>query len=427
MRIVLVNPPWDYRHSIYFGCRAPHLPLELGYAKALLERAGHTAVLVDAHALNLDCEQAASTIAELNADMTVVTTAPTYLFWRCAPPELRVPRQLLDALGDSGGARVAVGPHGSATPRTTLRKLDADIVVCGECEDAIVELTERPPRSVPGVAFREAGNIIVTGPPRAVAFTGLAALHWDAELIRRHRHHHHRFDEPFFGPGAEVEASRGCPYACTFCAKMDYRDKYRRRELPLLLEEIDALIAQGVGYVYFVDEIFLPNRSLLEALRQRDVVFGVQTRIDLWKPDMLDLLGAAGCVSIEASVESLTREGRATLSKNCRLSTDELAERLIRARETVPFVQANLIAMADDEAELVARWRERLQGHGVWANDPVPLYPYPSSPDYRRLFGLPDEHAWERAHAHYLAQFRHFSDLQDDHPLPLQELEAACC
>ncbi len=60
--------------------------------------------------------------------------------------------------------------------------------------------------------------------------------------------------------------------------------------------------------------------------------FGIQTRIDLWKPDMLALLGAAGCVSIEAGVESLTVEGRAALDKNCRMTTDELADRLILAR-----------------------------------------------------------------------------------------------
>jgi hypothetical protein len=33
-----------------------------------------------------------------------------------------------------------------------------------------------------------------------------------------------------------------------------------------VLEEIDGLIAQGVTYVYFVDEIFLPQKPLLEAL-----------------------------------------------------------------------------------------------------------------------------------------------------------------
>jgi B12-binding domain/radical SAM domain protein of rhizo-twelve system len=427
MRVALVNPPWDYRNSIYFGCRAPHLPLELAYAAALLESAGHQTLLVDAHAAALDSRSAALAVADFRADMTVVTTAPTYLFWRCAPPELRIPREFLDALRDRGGLRVAVGPHASATPATALRKLQADIVVRGECEEAILDLAQQSPESIAGLAYRSGDRVVTNGAPRAAKFTTAPALRWDKSAIVRHAHHHHRFDQPFSGPGAEVEASRGCPYACTFCAKLDYRDKYRRRELPLLLEEIDGLIARGVTYVYFIDEIFLPNKPLLEALCTRDIQFGVQTRIDLWKPDMLDLLGRAGCVSIEAGVESLTEDGRALLAKKCRLTTDQLADLLIRARETVPFVQANLIAMAGDEADLVERWRARLQHNGVWANDPVPLYPYPSSPDYWRLFGAPDEIAWERAHAHYLGQFARFSDIQDDQPLPLSQLEAACC
>ena len=184
----------------------------------------------------------------------------------------------------------------------------------------------------------------MTGPPHAAPLhRPAAALHWPAEWLQRHVHHHHRYGTEPHGPGAEVEASRGCPYDCSFCAKIDFRDAYRRRELPIVLEEIDGLIAQGVTYVYFVDEIFLPQPALLHALAERPVQFGVQTRIDLWKPELLDLLGRAGCVSIEAGVESLTVEGRASLDKKCRLTTDELAERLIRARATVPFVQANLI------------------------------------------------------------------------------------
>jgi anaerobic magnesium-protoporphyrin IX monomethyl ester cyclase len=149
-------------------------------------------------------------------------------------------------------------------------------------------------------------------------------------------------------------------------------------------------------------------------------------RIDLWKPEMLDLLGRAGCVSIEAGVESLTREGRDLLTKNCKMTTDELADRLLHARRSVPFVQANLIKTSEDDPDLIAAWRDRLQSNGVWANDPVPLYPYPSSPDYRRLWGQPDSRAWERAHEHYLSQFDHFSDIQDERPLPLRELEASC-
>jgi hypothetical protein len=105
------------------------------------------------------------------------------------------------------------------------------------------------------------------------------------------------------------------------------------------------------------------------------------------------------------------------------MSTETLTERLLLTRRHVPFVQANLIEVAgDDEAE-IERWRGVMRDAGIWANDPVPLYPYPSSPDYRKLWGEPDDYAWERAHRHYLREFARFSDIQDLQPLPLEELE----
>ncbi len=425
MRVALVNPPWTFEGSIYFGCREPHLPLELGYAQALLERDGHQTLLLDGHLMGRSIAEIAGEIDQFDPAMTVVTTAPSYLFWRCAPPELRVPRAMLDAIGPRN--TVAVGPHGSATPRATLQKLGCTAVVLGECEEAVAALANGgAPGIVPGTATLRDGALLQAGGPVATRFVDTPALRWPDAFIARHHHHHHRFDRQPTGPGAEVEASRGCPYHCTFCAKIDFRDAYRRRDLAPLLAEIDELIAQGAEYIYFIDEIFLPNRALLEALVGRRVEFGMQTRIDLWKPEMIELLGRAGCVSIEAGVESLTEAGRAALDKRCKLSTDELAALLVLARRHVPFVQANLLEVGNDDPAMVARWRDGLKADGVWANDPVPLYPYPSSPDYRRLFGLPDDQAWERAHAHYLGQFDRFSDIQDERPLSLAELEQAC-
>ncbi|MBC7799053.1 MAG: TIGR04295 family B12-binding domain-containing radical SAM protein [Gemmatimonadaceae bacterium] len=427
MKVALLNPPWTFEGSIYFGCRAPHLPLELGYCRALLERAGHEVLLLDGHLLGQTYSELAAQVRAFAPAMTVVTTAPTYLFWRCAPPELSVPRAMLDVLAGEGGLTVAIGPHGSSTPGTVLRKLGVDVVVMGECEEVIASLADGGlPGTVPGTAVMFRGVLRQAGGPRSGSFTDLPALRWPDDWVRRHRHHHHRFDREPTGLGAEVEASRGCPYHCSFCAKIDFRDSYRRRDLGPLLAEVDGLIAQGVEYLYFIDEIFLPQRPLLDALVARPVQFGIQTRIDLWKPDLLALLGAAGCVSIEAGVESLTEAGRAALDKRCRMSTDELADLLVLARRHVPFVQANLLETQGDDPDLVTAWRDRLRAAGVWANDPVPLYPYPSSPDYRRLFGLPDDQAWERAHAHYLDQFTTFSDIQEDRPVPLPVLEHAC-
>jgi anaerobic magnesium-protoporphyrin IX monomethyl ester cyclase len=422
-RVALINPDWHYDGSIYFGCRSPHLPLELGISQQLLELAGHNTLLLDAHMFSLSHADIAAELQTFGPDIIVVTTAPTYLFWRCAPPELRVPQQLTFALRDMAPTLIAVGPHGSSTPRAALSKLKVDIVVMGECEHVLLRLVNGE-RDVPGTCYRGGGGIRVNGGPQAAPFVDQPPLQWPAEMIRRHSHHHHRFDASPVGPGAEVEASRGCPYSCTFCAKDNFRNGYRKRPVAAILQEIDQLRHQQVEYVYFIDEIFLPNRELLEGLISRGLLFGVQTRIDLWKPEMLELLGRAGCVSIEAGVESLTPEGRDLLGKKCRMTTEQLAERLLTARRHVPFVQANLIEVAEDDDSLVQRWREQMRGAGVWANDPVPLYPYPGSPDYRKLWGEPDDHAWERAHDHYLGLFDRFSDVQEQRPIPLRQLEA---
>ena len=187
--------------------------------------------------------------------------------------------------------------------------------------------------------------------------------------------------------------------------------------------DLDGLLAQGVEYVYFIDEIFLPDLPLLRALAERKVKLGVQTRIDLWNESAIEALARAGCVSIEAGVESISEEGRAFLDKKCKMTTDELTERLVFAKKLVPFVQANLLAMAEDDADAVEHWRETLASHGVWANKPVPLFPYPGSPDYTRRWGAPDDHAWERAHEAYLNGFDSFSDIQEQKPQPLVALE----
>jgi anaerobic magnesium-protoporphyrin IX monomethyl ester cyclase len=436
MRIALVNPPWSYDGSIYFGCREPHLPLELGYARALMEAEGHEVTLIDAQAEGqadgAEGGDLGARIAALAPDMAVVTTAPTYLFWRCPPPELRVPAAALRAIRAAAPAlTVAVGPHGSTSPRTTLRKLEVDAVVVGECEEVLARLARTPPEEwgrVDSVLCRGSDGLdgASLGPrPAACDMATLPALRWRREEIARHRHHHHRFEVSHpSGLGAELEASRGCPFSCTFCAKTNHRDRYRRRPLPTIAAELDALIEQGVSYVYFVDEIFLPWMELLEVLAERPIQFGIQSRIDLWSPDQLDSLGEAGCVSIEAGIESVSPEGRQALDKRCRLDTAALSERLIRARATVPFVQATLMNSRFDRPEAVAGWCEVWRGAGIWVNEPVPLFPYPGSPDYTRLWGPPDERAWERAHDHYLGRFDSFSDIQEKRPVRLPVLEA---
>jgi anaerobic magnesium-protoporphyrin IX monomethyl ester cyclase len=426
MRVALINPNWSFDGSIYFGCREPHLPLELGYAAALLQQRGHEVLLLDAQAEQLDLPEVRERLTRFRPEMTTVTSAPSYLFWRCAPPELRTPLLLLGAIRDVAGELVIVGPHASTTPEATLRKLSVDYAVMGECEEVLAELASTDPGDWPridGVASRIGNDVRRQGRPRAVDMQKLPALSWSEAAVARHGHHHHRFDSKPVGPGAELESSRGCPYACTFCAKDNFRNKFRQRPLTTVLSELDALIAQGVTYVYFVDEIFLPNVALLEALVERPIQFGVQLRIDLFDRGQLELLGRAGCVSVEAGVESITKEGRSLLAKRCKATTEQLTDLLITAKRHVPFVQANLINASTDDPEQVSAWRATLRDHGVWSNDPVPMFPYPGSPDYTLRWGVPDDLAWERALEYYLRQHDGMSELQDARPRRLSELE----
>ena len=256
----------------------------------------------------------------------------------------------------------------------------------------------------------------------------LKALSFDNYDVEAHRHRHHVFWGE--GHGAELEFARGCPWACTFCNKTLFRNKFRERDVDQVLEEVDRLIDRGVDYIYFIDEIFGVGknvRKLLEGIAERNVNIGFQSRIDLWDEESLDLLGRANCISMECGIESITELGRDELNKNCRIGTDRISELLIYAKHHIHWVQANLILTEHDDKEDIRRWQENLKAHGVWVSEPVPMFPFPGTPLYVQLFGQPDDEAWERAHHYYTNTFsdKGFSDIQEQKPAAIEDLECA--
>ncbi|MGH9467956.1 MAG: TIGR04295 family B12-binding domain-containing radical SAM protein [Terriglobales bacterium] len=415
MNYALVQPNWSFAGSTYFGCPESHLPLELLYARQQLQAAGHEVLLLDAHLEALEVESGARRIRAFQPDFLVLTTAPTYLFWRCPQPELRVPAQWMRRLHQAAPAAVtvAIGPHGSATPQATKTKLACDVVIQGEADQVLASLAAGDPVP-PG--FHQANMAQIP----ALDYTGYPMS------LRRHRHHVFSGS----GRGAEVEATRGCPWACSFCNKTLFRNQFRPRPLDAVVAELDSLARLGFDYVYFIDEIFGCARTtpaLLEALRPLPLTFGMQTRIDLWNEETLATLGAAGCVSLECGIESVTPEGRERFRKGCRISTDRIETLLRIARRHIPWVQANLIAGEHDDLDAIASWRSALVQAGIWVSQPVPVFAFPGTPLYQQLFGAPDDQAWERAHRHYLAANSargYYSDVQDQAPQPLDQLEA---
>jgi anaerobic magnesium-protoporphyrin IX monomethyl ester cyclase len=426
MKYALVNPNWDFTGSTYFGCRDPHYPLELLFAADKICQAGDETLLIDAQVENLSVNQVKPKLEAFAPDFLVIPTAPSYLFWRCPPPELRVPREWFSAL-DVGAVKVAIGPHSSATPAATLRKTGCDVALRGEPDFTLAELARKPWAEVDGCCWRDSEGEHFSATLGVADMRQLGALDFHNYPVERHAHRHHVFHGE--GRGAELEFARGCPWACTFCNKTLFRNRFRERNVDDVLAEVDLLIARGVDYIYFIDEIFGVGKNvrlLLEALAERKVSIGFQTRIDLWTEESLDMLLRAHCISMECGVESITDKGRDELNKNCRLDTERISELLIYARTRIPWVQANLILTGHDDRGQIRQWQERLKAHGVWVSEPVPMFPFPGSPLYQQTFGAaPDDQAWERAHHYYMSVFggKGYSDIQEQTPAPLDELE----
>lgn len=426
MKYALVNPNWTFTGSTYFGCRDPHVPLELMFAFDKVREAGHDPMLVDAQTDDLTLEETGRRVAAFDPDFLVIPTAPSYLFWRCPPPELRVPREWFAGIGGRA-VKVAIGPHSSATPAATFRKTGCDVALRGEPDQAIADLASRDWRDIPGACFKTESGHHLSSSLGVVDMKTLGPLDFANYSVEKHWHRHHVFTGE--GRGAELEFARGCPWSCTFCNKTLFRNKFRERDVDVVLREVDTLIARGVDYIYFIDEIFGVGknvRRLLEGIAERNVAIGFQSRVDLWDEESLDLLGRAHCISFECGIESITDEGRDELNKNCRMSTERLTELLIFARTKIPWVQANLILTERDDKEDIRRWQENLKQHGVWVSEPVPMFPFPGSPLYLQTFGAqPDDEAWERAHHYYRSTFsdKGFSDIQEQQPAPIEELE----
>src|SRR5258705_2240357 len=235
MKFALVNPAWTFEGSTYFGCQEPHYPLELLFAFDQVRAAGHESLLIDAQLHGVTTQRVKSQLDRFAPDFLVIPTAPSYLFGRCPPPELRVPQKWFAEL-ESHAVKVSIGPHPSATPGATLRKLNCDIAMRGEPDQTLPQLASRSWEDIDGCCWQD-GSGVHLNPSLGVAdMKQLGTLSFDNYDVEAHGHRHHVFHGS--GRGAELEFARGCPWACSFCNKTLFRNKFRERDLDAVLREV---------------------------------------------------------------------------------------------------------------------------------------------------------------------------------------------
>jgi anaerobic magnesium-protoporphyrin IX monomethyl ester cyclase len=132
-------------------------------------------------------------------------------------------------------------------------------------------------------------------------------------------------------------ASRGCPYACNWCAKPTFGRRYTQRSPASVAEELRRLKHEiGPDHVWFADDIFGMTPEWLgefaAEVERRDarIPLTLQSRVNLITPAVASALRAAGGQEVWLGVESGSQRVLDAMDKGSHVDTARVATRNLR-------------------------------------------------------------------------------------------------
>ena len=134
-KVILINPNWrscGVSDSVrYFPWNHPVAPLELLYIKGCLEKKGISVRILDLWMMDSDIKWHHEAFKDCL--YVVITTAPTYLFWRDGATEVReIPHIIREIKAINSRIKsILIGPQGSSVP-WMVKKDGVDFVIRGE-------------------------------------------------------------------------------------------------------------------------------------------------------------------------------------------------------------------------------------------------------------------------------------------------------
>ena len=205
------------------------------------------------------------------------------------------------------------GWHPSLLPEQTLAAEFVDIVVCGQGEEAMLEVAERlrqgeSPAGIPGVGYKEDGQVKFN-PPRLLR---------PLEELPPKAYHLADFDayERVCGRRwAMYTSSLACPYNCSYCTNAGvYGRQWNALDPEQVVEETADLVSRyNLELLWIVDDNFLVDIpravAIGEGLVRRGVKFSwsIQATTNLvarLEADEVKLLRRAGLKQICMGAES---------------------------------------------------------------------------------------------------------------------------
>ena len=326
MNILLIEPPFER----FQGVKRGFFPLGLASVGAYLQRAGHRVTIYDAE---LAQDTSVTTYAEAAHSYEKFLQGlnnPAHPIWREVETRLReIKPQVVGiscatvkyeaALYIAGlakklspGVKVILGgPHPTALPEQALGNQQVDYVVRGEGELTMAELLQAlsvagdpPLEKITGLSYRRNGRIIHN--PARPLLADLDKLPYPGRelLIDDCRY-------PAEDMGL-LMGSRGCPFACTYCAsnKM-WRRKVRYRSVENIIGEIRQVQERYQSCQFsFEDDSFTANPAIIkrfcEQIRQQGlkINWSAITRINLLTPELVSQMQRAGCNHLRVGIES---------------------------------------------------------------------------------------------------------------------------
>jgi anaerobic magnesium-protoporphyrin IX monomethyl ester cyclase len=402
MRILLINPP--YRANSIHGM-GPQTPLGLLAIGGPLIDAGHEVRLLNAEELRLSDAEIAARAGAFRPDVIMTGhsgSTPSH------PAALRMLAALKTALPAVSTVYGGVYPtyHAEQILATAPQ---VDIIVRGEGEAIVAPLagalaTGGDLRGVPGVAFRDGGQIVKTAPAPLIRDLDACRVGW--ELIEDWDRHQ------CWGMGraAIMQFSRGCPHRCSYCGQRDFWGRWRHRDPLKFVDEIEMLHRRhGVRFVTFADENPTTSpklwRRFLEELAARSLPVRLTASIrtsDICRDAaQLPLYRRAGFVAILMGVETTDPATIARIGKGSNQGDDVRAIRLLRENKILSIL--GHVTGLEDES-----WRRGWRTlRGLMAYDPDLLNAMYATPHDWTAFGAetvagqgaePDMSLWDYRH-----------------------------
>lgn len=255
--------------------------------------------------------------------------APDVLAVSCRSNEWTFVEHLFQSVDPGPAVKIFGGPHATVAPDEVLQI--ADVAVIGEGEHTFAELLKRIAdeedlSDVAGCCIKREDTILSNDMRMLIPdLDGLPMPNWGIfdDMYYSDSHLRSLFNKAKVA--GTFEASRGCPYACTYCmnekVRRLYRSKgrWRREKSPeRVVQEMKAFRDRyGLDGVYLIDEVVLTKVDRLQRFRdlyaaQIGKPISFMERPENVTDEKVRLIREAGAQSVSIGIES----GDADIRKN---------------------------------------------------------------------------------------------------------------